>query len=267
MKIGTSAKVTIGIIGILATGITGFLISTHQLETTKAGEGQVAARTEQGGANALEKTLEAPAGQQSVVGEDEKEGWNALMGVLDEMEEAPDTRGTGLRSGAFEGTPSGTENSEISQDHPEMEYHEAYDTFIAIAKERAIVKAEMAPVNEEVKRLTDEWRRNVRDPKNRTEEERLVGEMRENFLPMWEEYQRLSSRLSSLTDSLFNEIEAAVPGAVQRESVDTPNGTADVTRVDYEQVRSALGALPEEHDTYLAELLTGFAVMKGEFYK
>jgi len=35
MKIGTGTKVTIGIIGIIAAGIIGFLISTHQPDELK----------------------------------------------------------------------------------------------------------------------------------------------------------------------------------------------------------------------------------------
>ena len=46
MKIGKGAKITIGIIGIPAVGIIGLLISTHQLNQTKAGEGQIAATEE-----------------------------------------------------------------------------------------------------------------------------------------------------------------------------------------------------------------------------
>ena len=60
MKIGTGTKVTIGIIGILAAGTIGVLISMHQMDSAKVNEGQIVATTEQGGANAPEKTSGAP---------------------------------------------------------------------------------------------------------------------------------------------------------------------------------------------------------------
>ncbi len=46
----TGAKVTIGVIGIIAAGAIGVLISMYQLDANKADKGQIAATTEQGGA-------------------------------------------------------------------------------------------------------------------------------------------------------------------------------------------------------------------------
>ncbi len=119
MKIGTGAKVTMGIIGIIAAGIIGFLISKYQLDSTKADKGQIAATAEQGGANASGETSDAPTGQhskeQGVMDKDEKEGWSALMEVIDKIEETPGTKSTALQSGT---QPSGSPTSQAPSRPP-----------------------------------------------------------------------------------------------------------------------------------------------------
>lgn len=149
----TGAKITIGIIGIIAAGIIGVLISMHQLDANKADKGQIAAttkqggaRTAQGGANASGKALNAPTGQPSdkqvVADKDEEEGWNALMEVIDEMAETPDTRAT-IEESETPQTSSSETDGGTDQDQPEMEYHESYNTFISITRDITQIKSEM----------------------------------------------------------------------------------------------------------------------------
>ncbi len=260
MKAGTGAKVTIGIIGIIMAGLMGFLISTHQLNATKAGEGQISATTEQGDANASAKTSDASAGEhsgkQGAMYKDEEEGWNAVMQMLGEMAETSDTKTTDLQSGT-KATSSETENSETSQDQQEMEYHEAYDTFIGITKNINQTKAQIDLINEEVRRLTDELESNVRDPENPTAEEKLLAtELKEDIASTQEERMEIMMSYSSLANKLMNEIKAAAPGAVHTEYQDMPGYTIVHTRIDYEHIQSELGPLPEEDDAYLAEFFT-----------
>ena len=122
-----------------------------------------------------------------------------------------------------------------------------------------MMKKKMAPIDEELKRLAGEWKGSVRDPENLIEaEKRLTLEMKEYSRPTWEERQELDSHLNSLVNELFNEIEAAAPGAIQNESKDTPKGAVNSVRIDYGHIRSAIGSLPEKADAYLAEFFAGF---------
>ena len=76
---------------------------------------------------------------------------------------------------------------------------------------------------------------------------------------MWEELQELDRDVNFLVDELINNIEAAAPGAIQIGFEDTPKGTVDYVRIDYEHIRSALGSLPEKYDSYLAEFFAAFS--------
>ena len=276
----TGAKVTIGIIGIIAAGIMGFLISKYQLDAAKADKERIAARTEQGragtgkgGANAPGKALDASADEhseeQGVMDKDEEETWDALMEVLDGMAETPDTKTTDLQSGDSEATlseteSSGPEDSEESQDQPEMEYHESYNTFISITRNIAQTKAEMTTMDEELERLVDEWKRSVRDPKNPTEEEEhLTNEMKTN--PMWGEREELQSDFNSLANELISEVEAVAPGAIQTESQDYGDkGTSTIVRIDYNQIQSELGSAGERIGGHLSDFFADFQVESWE---
>ena len=271
MKIGTGAKVTIGIIGILAAGTIGFLISTYQLEPTKADKGQIAATTEQGGADAPGKASDASAGEhskeQGVMDKDEEEGWNALMEVIDEVAETPDTKTAAPQSRtAQSGTPQttsfGTEDSEASQDKPKMEYHESYRTFVSITKKVKETKEERDRIRKEMDWLVAEWKRSVRDPENPTEEEN--AELGEEVTPLRIEYGKLDSDLNSLANEIVSEIEAVAPDAIQTKSEDMPRGDVvfivDSVSVDYDQVQSELGSAGESIDGYLSDFFAGFAM-------
>lgn len=271
MKIGTGTKVTIGIIGIIAAGTIGVLISM-QLDGTEADKVQIAASTEQGSANAPEKTSGAPTGQTSdkqVVTDKEaklEEGWNALKEVLDEVAETPDTKTTTrqsrtpqsvtLQSETPKTTSSRTEDSDTSQDRPRREYHESYNTFISVTKKIKETKAERDRIEKEMEWMVAEWNRSVRDPENPTEEER--AELGAEVTPLRVEHAELSSDLNSLANELVSEIEAVAPGAIQTESLDTPRGTIDTVSIDYDQIQSELGSSGERIDGYLGEFFAGF---------
>ena len=262
MKIGTGAKVTIGIIGIIAAGIIGFLISTYQLEAAKARKRQMAAKAEQGGANAPGKALDASAVQHSdervVADKDEEEGRNAMMETLDEVTETPDTKTITRQSGTPQAISSRTENSETSQDQPKMEYHESYNTFISVIRKAKETKEERDSIKKEMDRLVAEWKRSVRDPENPIEEER--AELGEEVTPLRAEHAELNSDLNSLADELIDEIEAVAPGAIQTESEDTGRGILNTVSIDYEQIQSELGSPPEEDDADLADFFAGFEI-------
>ena len=131
MKIATSTKITMGIIGIIAAGLAGFLITTHQLGVTKAGmdvtktgERSVAAKIEQGGASVTDKTSVASSHQhfdeQDVSDRDRQEAWDALMEALDEMEESADTETEGTHPDTSKTALSEAVNSGTSIS-PELE--------------------------------------------------------------------------------------------------------------------------------------------------
>ena len=272
MKIGTGTKVAIGIIIIIAAGAIGILISMNQQDTTKAGEGQIAATTEQDGVNATGKTSDASVGEhpkeQGVIDKDEKEGWNALMDVLDKIEETPDTKSTALQSETPQsgtsqsGTPqtasSGTENSETSQNQPKIEYHESYNTFVSVTKKVKETKEERDRIRKEMDWLVAEWKSNVRDPENPTEEEK--AELGEEVTPLRVEYAELDSDLNSLANELVSEVEAVAPDAIQTESEDTPRGTFNTVSIDYAQVQSELGSSGEEIGGYLSDFFASFEI-------
>ena len=267
MEIGTGTKVTIGIIGIVAAGIIGFLIWTYQLDSTKAGKGQVATIPEQSGASAPEKTSDAPSGQHSdekaVADKDEEEGRNAVMEVLDEVDgtaETPDTRTTARQSGTPQTTSSRTEDSETSRDQSRMEYHESYNSFISVTKKVKETKAEKDRIEEEMEWRVAEWRRSVRDPEDPTEEER--AELSEEVTPLRVEHAELNSDLNSLADELVSDIEAVAPGAILTKSEDTDRGILNTGSIDYDQVQSELGSPGERIGGYLSDFFAGFEIKR-----
>jgi RNA polymerase sigma-70 factor (ECF subfamily) len=260
-KAGTAAKVTVGIAGILVAGFIGLQLGTRLTDNYPSETGNSQSETEIS-QSPSSRTETGQKSIQRVISQSAVNDWNVedekdiqqFLAWLDSLE-----------ADAVEIHPNSANSAhnilpEESQDHSKMYYDETYDTFVGITKKIILVKKQMAPIDEELKRLTGEWKRIVRDPENLTEEEkRLILEMKEYSRPMWEERQELGRHLHSLVNELFNEIEAAAPGAVQAESKDTPKGTVDYVRIDYERIRSALGALPEKTDSYLAEFFAGFA--------
>lgn len=265
MKIGTGTKVSIVIIGIIAAGIIGVMIWGIESDKVQisAARKQDVAGTEKGAADAPEKALSASASQQSkeqvVMSKDEEEGWNALMEVLDgvdEIAETSDIKTIAGQSEAPQTTSYDIEDSETEQDQPEMEYHESYNTFISMTRNITQVKAEMDRVREEVERMYGEWKRSVRDPKNPTAEEKAelaeIGSIKEESGELWSDYNSLASELVS-------EVSAVAPGAIQTESRDyAPKGTMTYVRVNYAQVQSELGSAGPRIDGYLSEFFADF---------
>jgi RNA polymerase sigma-70 factor, ECF subfamily len=252
MKTGTATKITIGIIGILILGSVGFLVTKNQLNANKASEEQIATIAGQGSAsmpgNASSKSVSQNSGKQDVARKNELDKWNAFKVMLDEMDENRNTV-----------TGDSINHDKQNQSDSKMKYNETYDKFTDIIRNMEGIKAEIASRNSELKRLGDEWIRNVGDPKNLTEEEkRLTTGMKEVSSAVSEELKSLSTQLDSFNDSLINEIKIIAPGAIQTAYKDTPKGAVNIVRIDYGQVRSALGSLPEETDTYLSEFFAGF---------
>ena len=268
----TGAKVTIGIVGIIAVGIIGFLISNYQINANKADKEQISATAEQGGAGtgqgganaskALDVSADEKSKEQAVMDKDEEEGWNAIMEVIDEVAETPDTRATAGGSGTLQTTSSGMEDSETDQDQPEMEYHESYNTFINITRDIAQIKSEMDRVERELNGMYEDWKRNVRDPKNPTAEEKAqleeIGSVKEESGDLWGDYNSLASELVS-------EVEVIAPGAIQTESQDfAGKGTSTIVRIDYNHIQSELGAPPGENGAVLAQFFADFQMESWE---
>jgi len=252
MKTGTATKVTIGIIGILILGSVGFLVTKNQLDASRTNKEQSATTTGQGSAgvsgNASSTSVSQNSTKQDIALKNKQEEMKAFIGMLDEMDENRNAV-----------TGDSINHDKQNQSDSKMKYNETYDKFTGIIKNMEGIKAEIASRNSELKRLGDEWIRNVGDPKNLTEEEkRLTIGMKESSSTVSEEIKSLSTQLDSFNDSLINEIKIIAPGAIQTAYKDTPKGAVNIVRIDFGQVRSALGSLPEETDTYLSEFFAGF---------
>ena len=253
MKIGTTAKVTIGVVGILVVGFIGLqlgtrLIGTHPPETDISPSETGISQRPSSRTKTSQKAVQRVDSQPSV-GEQNVEDGEDILDSLDA--DTVETQSTSANS-AQKVLP------EASQDQSKMEYHESYDTFISVTKEIKQTKAKMDSIEEEMDRMYGEWKRRVRDPKNPTAEEK--AELGEEVTPLRVEHAELSSDLNSLADELVSEIEAVASGAVQTESEDTPRGTLNSVSIDYEHIQSELGSLPEEDEANLAEFFAGFEI-------
>ena len=142
---------------------------------------------------------------------------------------------------------------EANQNDRQINYDKTYDTLIGVTMEMATLLAEIKRIDEEIKEVVGEWKRNVRDPKNPTEEEERLGrEMKEETRPLAEEREQLDGSLNSFV----NEIATAVPGAIQTESFGAYKSRVSI---DYGHIRSSLGAPPEEYDAHLTAFFATFA--------
>ena len=95
-------------------------------------------------------------------------------------------------------------------------------------------------------------KRNVRDPKNLTEEEkRTIAEAKEELGPMFEAREELNESLGSFVE----DVASAVPGALRTQSYGAEKQRLSF---DYGQIRSALGAPPERYNAQLSEFFTSF---------
>lgn len=106
--------------------------------------------------------------------------------------------------------------------------------------------------------MYDEWKRNVRDPKNPTAEEKAeleeIGSVKEESGDLWSDY-------NSLASELISEVEAVAPGAIQTSSQDYgAKGTVNTVSIDYDQIQSEIGSPPEEDNSDLAEFFADFRV-------
>ncbi len=259
MKIGTTAKVTIGVVGILVVGFIALqlgtrLLGTHPSETDISPSETGISQRPSSRTKTSQKPVEGVDSRPGVSNQNVKDGEDIQESLawFDSLDaDTVETQSTSANS-AQKVLP------EASQNNSAMDYDETYDTFISITKKVKQTKAEMARVGEEMEWAYGEWKRNVRDPKNPTAEEK--AELGEEVTPLRVEHAELSSDLNSLADELVSEIEAAASGAVQTESEDTPRGTLNSVSIDYEHIQSELGSLPEADEANLAEFFAGFEI-------
>lgn len=271
VKAGTATKITIGVAGILVAGLIGLQLGMRIIDSQPSATGISQSESEvrrdsqntktgisqnaSSGAENSQGVSSQPAVNDLSVrvfsSEDEK-NIKEFLAWLDSLE----AKTVEISSISADSVP------EKGQDKWKMEYDETYDIFAATTKRIILLKKQIVPIYEELKQMGDEWERMVHDPKNLTEAEKhLTLEMKEESRPMWEELQELERQMDSLANELISKIEAAVPGAIQMESEDTPKGTFDYVRIDYEYVRSELGS-PPDYDAFLAEFFEGFAISR-----
>ena len=131
-------------------------------------------------------------------------------------------------------------------------YDKRYDDLASAATNIRSVMKQIERIDEEFERVFGEWKRNVRDPKNPTEEEeRAIVETKEDMAPMFEAREELNDSLGSFVE----DVASAVPGALRTESY---GGDKQRLSFDYGQIRSALGAAPEQYDARLSEFFASF---------
>ena len=126
-------------------------------------------------------------------------------------------------------------------------YDKIYDNLYSTTTRIQSVMKQIERIDEEVERVFGEWKRNVRDPKNLTEEEeRTIAEAKEEMEPMFEAREELNESLGSFVE----DVASAVPSALRTQSYGAEKQRLSF---DYGQIRSALGAPPEQHNTQLSE--------------
>ena len=131
-------------------------------------------------------------------------------------------------------------------------YDKIYDNLYSTTTRIQSVMKQIERIDEEVERVFGEWKRNVRDPKNLTEEEeRTIAEAKEEMEPMFEAREELNESLGSFVE----DVASAVPSALRTQSYGAEKQRLSF---DYGQIRSALGAPPEQHNTQLSEFFASF---------
>ena len=141
---------------------------------------------------------------------------------------------------------------EDEQDEERRDYDKRYDDLIGATTKVQSVLEQIKRIDEEIDRMEREWKRNVRDPKNPTEEEeRAIVELKEEMGPMMEAREELNKNLGSFVE----DVASAAPGALRTES---HGAYKQRLTFDYSEIRSALGAPPERYDARLSEFFASF---------
>ena len=135
-------------------------------------------------------------------------------------------------------------------------YDKRYDDLASAATRIQSVIKQIERIDEEAEQVFGDWKRNVRDPKNLTEEEkRTIAEAKEELGPMFEAREELNESLGSFVE----DVASAVPGALRTESYGSDKQRLSF---DYSQIRSALGAPPERYG-HLSEFFASFEYWSG----
>ena len=131
-------------------------------------------------------------------------------------------------------------------------YDKRYDDLASAATRIQSVIKQIERIDEEAEQVFGDWKRNVRDPKNLTEEEkRTIAEAKEELGPMFEAREELNESLGSFVE----DVASAVPSALRTQSYGAEKQRLSF---DYGQIRSALGAPPERYNAQLSEFFASF---------
>ena len=142
--------------------------------------------------------------------------------------------------------------AEEEHDEGTPAYDKRYDDLFSAATRIQSVMKQIERIDEETERVFGDWKRNVRDPKNPTkEEEQRIKEMKEEIAPMYEAREELNESLGTFVE----DVASAVPSALRTESHGPEKQRLSF---DYGQIRSALGAPPEQYDGQLSEFFAEF---------
>lgn len=150
-----------------------------------------------------------------------------------------------------------------ASDKPTLAYHETYDVVVGIVQNIEQVLGKIEGIKAEMDRLVSDWKLSLAESGREPTDDDYM-EVKTVTAPLWQNQQELNGKLNASLDKL----DVAVPGAVRRESVEIGEKegvvyTEDVVRIDYEHIRSTLGAAPEEYDIYLADFAESFSHMSG----
>jgi len=275
MKIGTSAKITAGAIGLLAILIAGFIsfraptkppkeVSRNVLK--QAGQTEVARERQ---SNKLlsqrnRSQVESPQKPLASSAENTEISDEEIDRIIEFFEK--------LESFDVAKAPSIEKVSEYDQADTAKSYDERYDMLIEICQQIEPILDRIGQIGDELMRRHDEVIRLV-------EVKSKVGYLTEGEMsiirelqPMVKECETLHAEYTTLPDK----VKDVIPEAVKTETIDMPDTLPDVvkdiipeaanikidlpdtmtmTYIDYNYIKSILGPVPEELDVYLSQFL------------
>jgi Asp-tRNA(Asn)/Glu-tRNA(Gln) amidotransferase C subunit len=276
MKVGTSAKITVGAIGLLAILIAGFISFRALTQSPKeeshnvlkqAGQTEIA-RERQGSKLLSQENRRQVKSSQKPLASSSAENTEISDEEIDRIIEFFEK----LESSEVAKVPSIEEISEYDQANAAKSYDERYDMLIEICQQMETILDRISQINDELMRRKDEVIHLV-EVKSKvgylTEDEMsIIKELQ----PMVKEYETLNAEHATLPGKV-NDI---IPGAVKTETFDMPDTLPDVvkdvipeaakikidlpdtitmTHINYKYIKSMLGSVPEELDAYLSQFL------------
>jgi len=156
-----------------------------------------------------------------------------------------------IESSEINDSPAEKETSEKKQAIITKSYDDRYDMLVEICQQMEPIQDKIENIQDDIKYKFDMLKSNVNDIHNPTEDEEIsIQEWTEKCQTLYDKQKKLLGEYIVF----FDKIEQLVPGAAK--SQPSSDETQTVTYIDYSYIKSTLGPVPEDIDSYLSQVFS-----------